>query len=280
MSRLTIIFSRAPWRGGVFVGWLASVTLALSLLLFLSATRADQLDAVNIAQLRDDDLRSEAAETFARVARVLPIGQEVSVNLPVWTESNSPFPEHMVTPWPVIQAVQDVPSLPIRFIASPNLPPHFIVWLWYEWPSSHYLMFNWERLGLSDRGLSSLMMWGVARNPPQPRSVCHWWTERKVGFPADVLLIDAAQSENDISCLAAGLLRHLGNPLWQYMAKEFIGQRNSEVLPRVRRLYECALRSEFDFVRANPPSAKTLKDKEDFLSKLDWRVRSDCLINI
>jgi hypothetical protein len=142
------------------------------------------------------------------------------------------------------------------------------------------LMFNFERLGLSEDGLSSLMMWGLARSRPQPRTACHWWAEKRAGSPlADVLLVDALQSENSIGCLAAGLLRHLGNPLWQHMAREFIDEPNSVALPKVKRLYGCAIRSEFDFVRAKPPAARSLGEMEEYLTELDERVRRDCLTN-
>ena len=258
----------------IFTALAACMTLVVSSLLLPSSPLA------NVGDLSDGAIASDVAETFARVVRVQPTGPETSIHLPVWNETRYPFPIYMTTPWPIIQALQDVPSLPILFVASTDLPPPFIVWLWHEWPSSHYLAFNWERLGLSERGQSSLMMWGLARDPPQPRMACHWWTEKKPSRPlADVLLIDAAQHENSIGCLAAGLLRHLGNPLWQHMAKEFGGQANSEALPKVKRLYDCGLRSEFNFVRANPPVAQSFRDKEEYLTRLDQRVRQDCLAN-
>lgn len=244
----------------------------------LSSPLAGQSRLANIGQLSDDGIESDSAERFARVVRVRPTGTEVSVNLPVWNETRNPFPTEMVTPWPIIQTIQGASSLPILFVLSTDLPSPFVVWLWHKWPSSHYLAFNRDRLGLSERGVSSLMMWGVARAPIQPPLACHWWTEKKPGNPlTDVLLIDAAHSESSIGCLAAGLLRHLGNPLWSHMAREFVGQANSDSSLKAKHLYDCGVRSQFDFVRANPPMAQDLRDKEEYLVRLDQQVRRDCL---
>lgn len=250
----------------------------LSTLVALPGPRADRPPAAGALQLMEDPITSDAAERYARVVRIRPPGSEEGIDLPVWKETRNRSPGAMVAPWSMIAALQDSPALPVVFRASTEEPPHLVVWLWDQWPSSHYLAFNFERLGLSEQGWDSLERWGLPRNgAPEGRTICHSWSERTPELRvADFLLIDAPQSENSIGCLAAGLLRHLGNPLGRLVFREFDGM-NQEAMPNVRHLYRCAVGSQFNFVRSNPPTAQSHRDKVDYLSRLDQQARRDCV---
>lgn len=263
--------------------WIASLIFIMSAVFTLSLPFMSQARAVDIGQFSYDDVPFDLAERFARAVSVQPSSPAAaSTKLPIWQEFRNLHLDAIVTPWPIINALQgDSSSVPVIFAPPVDGAPRFFVWLWHEQPSAHYLSFNWEQLGLTERGLSSLMVWGLLREGRvQRRMSCHWWSETKPGLISmDFLMIDAPQSENSISCLAAGLLRHVGNPLWSHIAQEFAGRSNAEVLPQVKRLYGCALRSQFNFVRSNSPNAEGPRRKEEYLSRLDEQVHRDCLPN-
>lgn len=250
-----------------------------SLLTVTSLCIARQPSSIQLTQLAEDGNTISPGEAFARVVRARPSQPNgPSVELPIWRETKDPFPESMAAPMSMIASLQEAPFLPVLFLRSTAEPPQFVVWEWDQWPSSSYLSFNWERLGLSREGKLLLMRWGLPWDgAPKPRPVCLWLTERKSphGF-TDFLLVDAPQSDRAIGCLAAGLLRHIGSPIWAEVERLAAGGLNAEIADRVRKLYRCAIRSQFDYVSRNTPPMPG-SDSEGYLAMLGNRVRQDCL---
>ena len=254
-----------------------------------AATTAQTIEHRNIVApklppeyfLSPDEARiSPLSERLTRVLLVKAGASETTVTLPIWGDLSSTVDLGLQTrPWAVIDLLQRGQSTPVLFSTSSAEPPVFVVLAWNVFPANAAMLTNMDRWGLSIAGAGRISSWGLPwDHQPTIPSTCVWWSEKEAGGPLrDFLLIDDGRLDSAIGCVAAGLLRHVGNPLAKDIQRRFPGRQNTEALPEVRRLYNCAMRAQFKFVSANTPKVSPGDSvAKQFLDDLGQYVRREC----
>ena len=229
-----------------------------------------------------------AAKTYERIFRLSQENKTAKrIMLPIWQRPSqvsrrSVDSQDISVPKSLIDRLQHESRASVQFVESPMEPAPLAIWSWREHASMFFLFDNQDQVGLSKAGVKSIARWAVGGldSPLPRRALCHWWSESQPDIVRDFLLFDQPQEDRGEGCLAAGLLRPLGNPIWKLVYQRAIDQSRSQVPNTDYALYGCALRVQAGFVKEKKETAispQTEADFRDLVLQLDQRVHGDCL---
>lgn len=253
--------------------------VALASQLSVAQVRRDEKPFVDGSQLSDE---GPVFDTVEQARRVLGLRRQAADNpyvlLPVWSNEESKNEPDMRETWELIEALQVESASPVAFARSAAAPPTLVAWMWDTYPSNIFGAMHWQLWQPPPRNGTAITRWGLPMIDEEGRpTICHWATlQRQNAPPLDFVLVDATRKSRSIGCFTAGLLKHVGSPLWTHVVRKYGEEQNADAFPEVRRLFQCALRVQYDFVQTSNPQ-DALTSSEEFIATLERQLRRECL---